>query len=1089
MPSKDMKLLAVLLSLAVGYGGVMAESPRSNLRSEIKALGDEPEVTETSTKGSLLVFPKIELRWAESEPGEWVLIQDTFIELTNDYPEDVVVQMYYVDGDQPSSWIDVMIELTANEPTYWSAASGLPKGVSPFQILHPGFPPGRPCDDGSDERCLGGYLLAWATDEDGYPLSWNHLTGSSIVLHYRDDRAWESAPWAFQCVVPFGSLCEDVPGEGKLNLDGTAYESVPEKLLLDFYAVGADPFGLGSPPGTIPVDTNLTLLPLMIDLRQDGDGPIMSKANFDIWNMNEWKFSGTHRCIFGWDEELLSRYDLPNHFLRDNLQTDKGKARIDGVASAVCGPESTEAPFLGVSARLLTYEDNHSSIAGSGLTGTGVELGHIMYDAMLGPDPQKRRDISDTRMLLPRDKQAVRERDDAQIQRDREPKALQDRVHRLSTSRKGSLLIFPKVEVKWDVDGTVVQDTFIELSNDYPEDVSVRIYLVVGDVNNAWGSNRVQLTMNEPSYWSVLTGMPKGVTPFSNFIPFRSPDDDPHNPGGTRLRGHLLAWAVNNVGAGQEVVWNHLSGKATLVNSATKISWQYKPYSFRALDQGGSVHPGDQTGTPMVLNLDGEEFDGCFDRLVLDFFATDSEGLSRGQDSVVTIDTDLTLLPVDIDLRTIGNTGPTTTKATFDIWNMNEWMFTGTFRCVTRWDQSLLSNYDDPNHFRLENLQADKGKARIDGNASMFCPDSEDVPLVGVEMRLLTFDQGRMAATGGALAGMGIEAGIIILGCESDEDCDDGIFCNGQELCVDGMCMPGTPPDCDDGADCTEDSCNAESDRCEHIPHNSRCDDNEPCTVDRCVVTSDPPGGWCDNEFVDCDDGNPCTVDFCDPETLCVGGPFDGNPCSQDEDCLLGSGTCEAIGIITCRHEERDCDDGDLCTVDACDSDTGNCVNEPVECDDGDPCTEDSCDNAECLHEQIPGCGVPGRMTGGGSVFVDRMRFTHGFELHCDPNDGPNRLQINWSGGHGFYLTSLDVAYCMDDPNINEAPPDAGLDTLIGSGTGRLNGMAEATITFKFTDMGEPGKTVDLAEFTIVGPESIVVSGPLSKGNHQAHSD
>lgn len=988
MQFSNMRFLAVLLSLAVGYEGVMAESPRSNLRNETKALGDEPEVTETSTKGSLLVFPKIELRWAESGPGEWDLVQDTFIELTNDFPEDLTVQMHYVDGDQPSMSVDVATHLTANEPTYWSAATGLPKGVSPFFILHPGFPPGRLCNDGSGERCLRGYVLAWAMDEHGQQIAWNHLTGSTVILHYEEHRAWEHPPWAFQCVgAPRGEPCGSTAGE--LSLDGTAYEFPPDELLFEFYAVGADPFDSDPDPGDLPVDTDLTLLPLMVDLRQDGSGPVMTKAKFDVWNMNEWKFSGTHRCIFGWDQTLLSQYDPPNHLLLVNLMTDKGKARIDGLESQVC-PESSNAPLLGVSARLLTYTGGTSSMAGSALTGIGVEPGLIVYDPWPGI-PAKRTATSDTRILRSGEKRVVRARDDDHIQRDREPEALQDQVHRVSTSRKGSLLIFPKVEVRWDASGNLVQDTFIELSNNYPEDVNVLLYLVVGDVDNVWGSSRIQLTSNEPAYWSMLTGAPKGVISFSNFIPFRSPDDDPLNPGGFRLRGYLLAWAVNNVGAGQEIRWNHLSGKATLVNTGTKTSWEYRPYSFRALDQGGSVHQGDQTGTPLVLNLDGEEYDECFDMLLLDFFATDSDALSgsMGQDVIVRTDTDLTLLPVDIDLRTSGNTGPTTTKATFQIWNMNEWMFSGTHRCVTGWDQSFLSDYDDPNHFLLENIQADKGKARIDGNASMICPESEDAPLVGVEMRLLTFGTGPIfwlswAATGRSLVGMGVEPGIIIVGCGSDADCDDGDPCTG-------------------------DICDSASGSCVYEFFN--CDDSDPCTIDTCTWVGDPPVMICAYEPVDCDDGDPCTDD-----------------------------RCVAVGS---------------------DPPVAQCENVPVGC----------------------------RMTGGGSVFLDRVRFTHGFELHCDPNDGPNRLQINWSGGQRFHLTSLDVAYCMDDSNINEAPPDARFDTLVGSGTGRLNGVPGATITFKFIDAGEPGGGGDYAEFTINGTAAITVSGPLSKGNHQAHSE
>ena len=158
-------------------------------------------------------------------------------------------------------------------------------------------------------------------------------------------------------------------------------------------------------------------------------------------------------------------------------------------------------------------------------------------------------------------------------------------------------------------------------------------------------------------------------------------------------------------------------------------------------------------------------------------------------------------------------------------------------------------------------------------------------------------------------------------------------------------------------------------------------------------------------------------------------------------------------------------------------------------CDDGDPCSADGCEGGRCLHEPIPGCGMSGRMTGGGSVFADGMRVTHGFELHCDPTAGPNNLQINWGRGDKFHLTSLESAICTDDPVIDGGPPGAVFDTFEGTGMGRLNGIDEATITFRLTDAGEPGKNLDLAEFRIAGRSGLVVRGTLSKGNHQAHRE
>lgn len=139
----------------------------------------------------------------------------------------------------------------------------------------------------------------------------------------------------------------------------------------------------------------------------------------------------------------------------------------------------------------------------------------------------------------------------------------------------------------------------------------------------------------------------------------------------------------------------------------------------------------------------------------------------------------------------------------------------------------------------------------------------------------------------------------------------------------------------------------------------------------------------------------------------------------------------------------------------------------------------------------------PGRMTGGGSLICpDVGRVTHGFELHCgtgtDPEGSnppePNNLEINFSGGDNFHLTTLVVGNCSDDPSINPVPPRVGFDTMTGSGTGTLNG-APALISFSLTDAGEPGAGIDSASFTITTIAGTVLqcTNVLEGGNHQAH--
>jgi hypothetical protein len=94
-----------------------------------------------------------------------------------------------------------------------------------------------------------------------------------------------------------------------------------------------------------------------------------------------------------------------------------------------------------------------------------------------------------------------------------------------------------------------------------------------------------------------------------------------------------------------------------------------------------------------------------------------------------------------------------------------------------------------------------------------------------------------------------------------DEDCNDGVFCNGEEKCnVQGECdeSPGDPCGLDE-------TCNEEADT---------CDGAELCIID-----------------LDCDDGI-----FCNGEEKCgLGGECDsgpGDPCGPRETCNEDLGMC-----------------------------------------------------------------------------------------------------------------------------------------------------------------------------------------------------
>ena len=84
---------------------------------------------------------------------------------------------------------------------------------------------------------------------------------------------------------------------------------------------------------------------------------------------------------------------------------------------------------------------------------------------------------------------------------------------------------------------------------------------------------------------------------------------------------------------------------------------------------------------------------------------------------------------------------------------------------------------------------------------------------------------------------------------------------------------------------------------------------------------------------------------------------------------------------------------------------------------------------------------APCRITGGGTIGKGRdPRVTHGFELHCNVDQVPNNLEVNWGGDH-FHLLELTFVECSDDPAIDPKPPRVGCDTYHGIGVGRYNGV------------------------------------------------
>ena len=199
--------------------------------------------------------------------------------------------------------------------------------------------------------------------------------------------------------------------------------------------------------------------------------------------------------------------------------------------------------------------------------------------------------------------------------------------------------------------------------------------------------------------------------------------------------------------------------------------------------------------------------------------------------------------------------------------------------------------------------------------------------------------------------------------CLDDIDCDDTNPCNGRERCVEGSCAAGEPIICDDGVDCTADTCDETTGEClalpdhDQCPPNATCDPVEGCHLQVCLDDGDcDDGGFCNgaeycqggycqpSEPVICNDGIDCTIDICDEELDSCAAVPDDDVCDDGRRCT-GQELCDPT--LGCQTIPWDCDDGDRCTTDFCDPDSDRCTHIPAD-DDRDGWPSCACAPAPC---------------------------------------------------------------------------------------------------------------------------------------------
>lgn len=245
--------------------------------------------------------------------------------------------------------------------------------------------------------------------------------------------------------------------------------------------------------------------------------------------------------------------------------------------------------------------------------------------------------------------------------------------------------------------------------------------------------------------------------------------------------------------------------------------------------------------------------------------------------------------------------------------------------------------------------------------------------------------------------------------CYVESDCDDGNICTNDVCDPSGICLhpPSQAPgcckvdaDCDDGNPCTDNKCNPDDASC-YFPNNTKpCDDKDKCTQND--VCKD---GACGGSPVTCNDGNFCTQDLCDPGTGCYypGIPpgqscDDLNPCTAGDVCITGK--CLGEWIDGCCLADKDCDDGDKCTIDKCTNNVcqhvNTCCFSDEECDDfDDVCTVDKCVDGACVYTPtgVEGCCAP-------ILFRDDFSSDKGWEYGMEWQRGSAKQSGGQSYGH-----------------------------------------------------------------------------------------
>ncbi len=285
-----------------------------------------------------------------------------------------------------------------------------------------------------------------------------------------------------------------------------------------------------------------------------------------------------------------------------------------------------------------------------------------------------------------------------------------------NTTQKGSLLIYPKIDVR---NGT---STWVRMVNDSKDPVTVKCYYM--DVDKHRVDFEFPLTKNQPVLFDAATG----------YSTSRSMNAFPQGTGYPGY-GELVCFAVSDDGTSLDS-HNQLSGTATVAETRSGVAngaSEYSAWSFR-YNSGSDNGNGNGNGNghnlgsgDLVLSGKQNAYDSCPAYLIGQFSPALSPAQGRQAYAATTID----ISSCSQDLRQ--DFERNYTKLQFDVWKYDETRLTGAYHCANSFAETTLDGVKTaPQNFSAALLR-DAAYYRVQGVKSTQCTDSKPTGLVGIQ--------------------------------------------------------------------------------------------------------------------------------------------------------------------------------------------------------------------------------------------------------------------------------------------------------------------------------------------------------------------